>query len=66
MLKRLAIIVAICSSTIVTSIEPSESISTPELCGTENSQCVPESCLQECIEAGEDPDECPHYCYEHV
>lgn len=36
------------------------------MCDVEKNQCEPTSCFDECIKEGEDPLECPYYCYDQV
>ncbi len=66
MLKRLVLILAIFSSLSLKAIDSNDSVTQPELCGAEQTQCAPESCFKQCLDEGEDPLECPYYCYDHV
>ena len=64
MLKKILLIVCLMVSLngVASTLETSE----PEVCDSQKSSCEPKSCFDECLKDGEDPLECPYYCYDHV
>ncbi len=65
MLTKIAFIAFLLLSLSAFPTEKVEVIDAPA-CEKEASQCEPRNCFDQCIKEGEDPLECPYYCYDHV